>query len=381
MEANILEVQDAASFFQTYTNPSTTPAASAPPQENLPTNQEPPQKDAPVETTEGDVNKFLEGANKGEEDKEKNKEPKLDNLDAVSSKLFEDKIIYKFEDDSLPKTYEELKEAINQSTLHNSTEQVNKLFEQRIQSLSPTLQTVLEYGMQGVTSAIELQQIIGKVANYEAVASLDPKNEQHQERIIEIQLLNSGWSEDAVKDEIALYKDSNKLAQKAEQFFPSLQQRAQQDIQQSFLEKQRAIEEQNALIDNNATNVQYFLENDSEYLPFKIDSKQHKAAAFNLAAQPVAYDEQGEAIFGWQNYLKSLQYGTEKDYKTFMKIVNFMANPDYYEKKLGKTASTNAKTDTYKTIKTNQSSPITQGFDEGEKEPRIQKSASPWTIK
>jgi hypothetical protein len=80
--------------------------------------------------------------------------------------------------------------------------------------------------------------------------------------------------------------------------------------------------------------------------------KQYKNTIFNLAGQPVERLEDGTPVFGWQKHLESLQYGTEEEYKKFMKIMAFMADDKKYEEAVGKKVKTATEVKEFKKIAT-----------------------------
>ena len=209
---------------------------------------------------------------------------------------------------------------------------------------------MLSYVEQGVSDGRDFAKLLGQVAARNEIADLDPKKEADQEQIVLIQLRNTGLSEKDAREEIADLKTANKLADRASKFFPALKQAYDNQVKQTLLEKEQEAQEREQYIDNNSLNVKYFLEEDSTFLPFKITDVKHKSAIFELAAKPVALDADGEVVYAWQDYLQSLQRGTEAQYKKYMKVMAFLANPDEYDKNVIKKGADNEKKNIHKKL-------------------------------
>jgi hypothetical protein len=131
-----------------------------------------------------------------------------------------------------------------------------------------------------------------------------------------------------------------------------LKETYRKEYQNQMLEKQ---EKENFLasqIDGNSTNVQYYLDQDTSYLPFKLEDNKIKAGIYDLGARVAEWDDKGNPVFGWQKRMESLQYSANpEDYKEFVKILTFMNNSSYYEKKLSKNVSNATVEKEYKQVK------------------------------
>lgn len=254
----------------------------------------------------------------------------------LAEKLIEDKILIGFEDGAKVENPEEFVDLLQGNIEFKVEEAIKERWEQEIGSLSNDAKTIIAYAKGGITDARDFAQLINKLAAKNEVFSFDPSKETDQEQIVKLQLLNAGLSEAAAKETVEDLKASKKLEARAKELFPSMKKAYEAQVQQSFKAKEQEQQERDSYVVNNATNVQHFLQNEEKYLPFKIKDTNYKSLVYELAAKPVALAENGDIIYGWQNYLNSLQNGTEENYKEFMKIVTYMANTKGYDEAISK---------------------------------------------
>jgi hypothetical protein len=274
----------------------------------------------------------------------------LSNTEDFANKLIEENLIYTFEDGSLPKNTKELVEALKQSNAHNFSLNADRVLTERYESLPDPLKLIFDYAQKGVNNISELREYINEVQDLEGIQELDVTKESDFENIVARHLANTGLSQEAIRLEIEDLKDSNKLKLAAERYFPAIEQKQKQVIKD--LENNKRIEEdrRKEYITGNAQNVRYFLENSETELELIID-KQVKANVFELAANPIGIDPQGTAVYGWQQYIDSLQNGTETQYKEFIEIMTFLADKNKYNKSKGQVITNNNNLETFKKIK------------------------------
>jgi hypothetical protein len=317
---------------------------------------------APIETTEtpnildqltsanqsGENPPVVEGEEeKGEEapkieeivnQEKKEIEKKLPTPTEVFDQLQKEGLAFVYEDGSKPETYEEIVEVVKQSRLASIQEEINNAWEEKMNSLTPQVQTIIQYAQSGVTSATELNNLMNQVSYFERVSELDPKIEADQEQIVYLQLLNTGLTDTEAKEQVDILKESKLLERNATQAFPILKKNYEAQVRKTFQEQQEREEGIEQYVQNNAVNVQYFVENEKTFLPFSI-SKPHKIAVMNLAAKPIGIGENYEPIFGYNAHLKALQNGTEEQYKDFMDTMAFIADKKAYKEKIQTQAS------------------------------------------
>jgi hypothetical protein len=304
----------------------------------------------------------IEAALNKEDDAKKEEEAQvlIKDVTKLAENLKEKGLLIPYEDGSLPSTEEEIYNALEQSTQFTAKQVVDNAWREKVESLSPSLLRIHEFAAQGMTTAQQIAEFTNVIAQNEQVGGLDPKVADDQEQIVLLQLLNTGLDEKSAREEVADLKARNALAEKAARFFPPLKKAYEDNARKLEIEQQEKVAEQTRYVQTNAANVTYFLEKDTDYLPFKIDPRDraYKAEIFNLAGQEVDRTEDGNPVFGWQRHLESLQYGTEQDYKRFMKFMAFLANDKKYEEGLGKKVASTTKQQEFKKIGTTQGTTV-----------------------
>lgn len=350
MQINNLQADSVDQFFQSIESGSPLPEQQTPP-DNI-TNVQNSLENSVLENTEGNsLDNFINSLDK--ETKEKEQEVKKeDNLTSLVSLFQEKEVLGVYEDGTVPQTTDELVDAIKQSSLLIAQQQAQEYIKQEIESLPTTIQQIIDYGKGGITTASELKQFINSVSNYEQISQLDPSNEDHQEAIVRMQLINSGFDEATANEQIEIYKETNKLATTAEKLIVPLKETYRKEYQQHLIEKQEKENFLSSQIDTNSVNVRHYLDKEIDYLPFKLEDNKVKAGVYDLGAQVYEWDDKGNPVFGWQKKMESLQYSANPDeFKTFVKILAFMNDPAFYEKKLGKVVSNATVEKEYKQVK------------------------------
>ena len=274
----------------------------------------------------------------------------IDNPEDFANKLIQENLIYSFDDGSLPKNQEELILAIKQSNEYNSSLNADRILNERYESLPDPLKLIFDYAQKGVNNISELRSYINEVHELEGIQQLDVSNENHFESIVAKHLSNTGLTEDAIRLEIEDLKDSGKLKGAAERYFPAIEFKQKEVLKN--LDTAKRVEEENrkSYITNNAQNVRYMLENSAEVLNLDIDN-QVRASVFELAANPIGIDVEGEAVYGWQQHLNSLQNGTEEQYKEFIEVMTFLADKKKYNQTKGQVVVNKNNVETFKKIK------------------------------
>lgn len=295
-------------------------------------------------------------------------------------KLVEEGLAYPYEDGSKPESFEEIADIVKQSKNATIEHEVSNAWKQKIESLTPQIQTIIKYAESGVTSVTELNKLMSEVSHFEKVSELDPTVEADQEQIVFLQLLNTGLNEKEAKDQIQVLKDSKLLERTATQVQPILKKTYEAQVRNTFAEQQQREQEIQRYVQDNAINVQSFIENESTFIPFKL-SKTHKLAILDLAAKPLGIDDNYEPVFGYANYLKQLQNGTEEQYKDFMDTIAFIADKKSYKEKFKTEVSNKTNKENFKKIAIPEGKVNNQEEQQEQQGITLQKrSNSPWSI-
>lgn len=309
-------------------------------------------------------------------------EPKKEETDfrTVANSLIEEKFLFGFEGEDKVETPEDFKTLLEGNINHRVDEKVREVWENQLNTLPPDAQLILEYSKQGVTDARDFLRLITNMSARNEVVELDPKKEPDQERIVMIQLVNSGMPEASAKEMVQDLKTANKLAARATEYHPILKKAYEGEVRKTVLEKQQIEQERNSYINNNAVNAEYFLNNEDQFLPFKISDVNYKTSVYHLAAKPVAIDNSGEIVYGWQQHIKKLQEGDEADYKQYMKVMAFLANSSKYDENISTTVKNSTNKENFKKVAITTGKQINQINQESQGKTAIRKPNSPWTL-
>jgi hypothetical protein len=355
------EVTNVDTFIQDWLKPADTTATQAAPAVENNTdaaqtffNQDKPTETATEETKkpeEADVEKFLKIEKEEVEDTSLIKDPIK-----FSEILKEKALLEPYEDGTYPQTEEELINALEQSIPYKVQTSLDAAWKEKVENLPPSLAKIHEYAEMGVTTAQQLAEFTSAVANTEIVSNYDPAKPEDQEQIVLLQLMNTGISEATAREEVADLKERNRLESRAKEYFPGLKKAYQDEVARQTRDKAEAEENVTRYVTTNAANAQYFLEKDTDYLPFKFATgdKNYKQSILQLAAQTEDRNEDGTPVFAWQRYIESLQFGDENSYKKYMKLMAYAANMEKYEEGLSKKAANSSTNKDFKKIKTTQ---------------------------
>jgi hypothetical protein len=315
-------------------------------------------------------------------DKKEEKVEEVKVPETLFERLKEEGLAFEYEDGTKPQTLDEIAHVLKESRSLTIQKEIEEAWNSKVQALSPQIQTILKYAESGVATATDLNNLISQVSYYEKISELDPKNPEHQEQIVYIHLLNTGLSEQEATEQLNVFKESKSVEKVSEKFYPSLKKTYEAEIRRNFEEQQAKEEMIDAYVQTNAVNVQYFLQNEQAFVPFKL-SKDHKVGILELAAKPIAIDPTtNDPVFAYQEYLKGLQSGTEEQYKEFMEIMAFIANKKAYKEKFQSQVSSKTNEKNFKKIMIPEGKASNQLSDEDERDTKmvIRKSNSPWSI-
>lgn len=158
----------------------------------------------------------------------------------VVDELIEKKILVPFEGDKPIKDYtiKELTSLIEENLKNKDEEAWKQIPGKFIESLSPELQYVAQYELNGGKDSKKVFRMLAEAAE---VKNLDIKTEQGQEEVIRMHLEMTGFgTPEEIKEEITSIKDRNELEKKATQFKPKVDARKEEEVKET-LKKQEAL--------------------------------------------------------------------------------------------------------------------------------------------
>lgn len=218
----------------------------------------------------------------------------VEKLDEGTKKIFStlvsEKVLFGFEDGKID-TIKDVQDLLDANLTHRIEAQQKQIYEGVFQSMTPAMQTVLQYASQ-VTHPSELLPLLQTTSNAERFASLDPENPAHQEAIVRERMRMNGDSDAIIEQEITDLKDRNKIAEKAKAYKPVLQQFYERQTQQLLAEKQQEEQVFFQQVQQNEQNIRKVLDApDMGGIKLK---NNHKGIAYELLAVPK--DEYGGGV-------------------------------------------------------------------------------------
>ena len=120
----------------------------------------------------------------------------------------------------VPKTFDELKELINENKKHEIEENKKKWETESTNDLSPQVKSIMEYAKNGGKDVTPLLEAWSTV---ESITNLDPNNPSDAEDLVRYNLETKGLEEDEINEQIELLKTSNKLVTRALDLKPKLE--------------------------------------------------------------------------------------------------------------------------------------------------------------
>lgn len=301
---------------------------------------------------------------------------KVTDLLSVVNELIEEKLLFEFEDGA-PKTIEEAKELIRLNLDQKEKTTDDQVWERKLSSYSPQIQAIIEYADKGGT---DVSPLITAISEIERTGDFDVEKEKDQEDIIKEYLKISGWDESDIKEEIETAKDLGKLKQKAEKFFPKLNQMNQERIQM-IMEEQRQVQEQ-----VEATRKEYLknLKNNLDKPKIgEIKLERSDRASLWDALTNIKYTSwNGQPTNGFFKKIEELQTAKDGNYEHFLEIVHLATNREAFIEKIREEIKTEQASETARKLKieqTRKASTETSVGDERETKNTIRRAfKNPW---
>lgn len=193
--------------------------------------------------------------------------------------------------DATKQTLEDVVNKLPEETLHtildsNWKQKESELRAQTPQEFFESLPESLQYAARAVAEGAgeeQLQDIYKALLRVEQVKNLDPKNEDHQPAIIQSYLQATGWKPEAIAETIEEWKEGNKLAKKASEFKPMLDDMQKEQVEAQVQAQTAQRERDDQLAQFYAQNVYRQLET-NELGGVKIDKKLARQMADNMTS-------------------------------------------------------------------------------------------------
>ena len=270
----------------------------------------------------------------------------------------------------IPKTFDELKELINENKKYEVEESKKKWETENVEGLSPQVQSVMEYAKAGgkdVTTLLEAW------ATVESISQLNPNDVNDAEELVRYDLEFKGLDDDDIEEQVDLLKSSGKIFQKAANLKPKLEQQEVQRIaEMEALQKQRAEQLQQNKI--------RYQNNMSQAIDKTFSDKNISSVIKHSIFEPV-YESAfrpGMRVTGFQRGLEELQLDPNKN-DHFAEVALLVSDRDKFFEVYGNKIKRDVTADTVKKLKFAKSTNQTAEDEVSLNQPRKLKGfRAPW---
>lgn len=267
----------------------------------------------------------------------------------LASKMIEEGVLFPFDDDKsldeyTAKDFRELFEAnMKEKEQQLSHDIPNQIF----QSMPGEMQYLMEYISKGGTDVKGMMQ---QLAQVNEVMELDTSDSSDQELIVRQYLsLKGDMTQDEIEEEIATFKDMDRLEQKANQFKPKLEAVREKEVAKKIAEQEQQKQKQQAIAGQFVDSVYGVLEK-GELGGVKLDRKTQNMLYTGLV-QPGYPSISGKPTNLLGHLLEKYQW-VEPNHELIAEALWLLADPDGFKNKVKSQGSRIATEQTVRSLKT-----------------------------
>jgi hypothetical protein len=269
----------------------------------------------------------------------------------LASKMIEEGVLFPFDDDKsledyTAKDFRELFEANMKEKEQQLSQDIPK---QIFQSMPGEMQYLMEYISKGGT---DVKGMMHQLAQVNEVMELDPSDSSDQELIVRQYLsLKGDMTQDEIEDEIATFKDMDRLEQKANQFKPKLEAVREKEVARRIAEQEKQKEQQQAIAGQFVDSVYGVLEK-GEIGGVKLDRKTQNMLYTGLV-QPGYPSISGKPTNLLGHLLEKYQW-VEPNHELIAEALWLLADPEGFKTKIKSQGTRVATEQTVRSLKTEQ---------------------------
>lgn len=267
----------------------------------------------------------------------------------LASKMIEEGVLFPFDDDKpldeyTAKDFRELFEA----NMKEKEQQLSQQIPQQIfQSMPGEMQYLMDYISKGGT---DLKGMMQQLSQVNEAMELDPSDSSDQEIIVRQYLsLKGDMTQDEIEDEIATYKDMDRLEQKANQFKPKLEAIREKKVAEKIAQQEQQKQQQQAIANEFVDSVYGVLEK-GELGGVKLDRKTQNMLYTGLV-QPGYPSISGKPTNLLGHLLEKYQW-VEPNHELIAEALWLLADPEGFKNKVKSQGSRAATEQTVRSLKT-----------------------------
>lgn len=267
----------------------------------------------------------------------------------LASKMIEEGVLFPFDDDKSLDEYtaKDFRELFEANMKEKEQQLSHDIPQQIFQSMPGEMQYLMDYISKGGTDVKGMMQ---QLAQVNEVMELDPSDSSDQELIVRQYLsLKGDMTQDEIEDEIATFKDMDRLEQKANQFKPKLEAVREKEVAKKIAEQEQQKQKQQAIANEFIDSVYGVLEK-GELGGVKLDRKTQNMLYSGLV-QPGYPSITGKPTNLLGHLLEKYQW-VEPNHELIAEALWLLADPDGFKNKVKSQGSRVATEQTVRSLKT-----------------------------
>jgi hypothetical protein len=267
----------------------------------------------------------------------------------LASKMIEEGVLFPFDDDKSLDEYtaKDFRELFEANMKEKEQQLSHDIPQQIFQSMPGEMQYLMDYISKGGTDVKGMMQ---QLAQVNEVMELDPSDSSDQELIVRQYLsLKGDMTQDEIEDEIATFKDMDRLEQKANQFKPKLEAVREKEVAKKIAEQEQQKQKQQAIANEFVDSVYGVLEK-GELGGVKLDRKTQNMLYTGLV-QPGYPSITGKPTNLLGHLLEKYQW-VEPNHELIAEALWLLADPDAFKNKVKSQGTRVATEQTVRSLKT-----------------------------
>ena len=267
----------------------------------------------------------------------------------LASKMIEEGVLFPFDDDKSLDEYtaKDFRELFEANMKEKEQQLSHDIPQQIFQSMPGEMQYLMDYISKGGTDVKGMMQ---QLAQVNEVMELDPSDSSDQELIVRQYLsLKGDMTQDEIEDEIATFKDMDRLEQKANQFKPKLEAVREKEVAKKIAEQEQQKQKQQAIANEFIDSVYGVLEK-GELGGVKLDRKTQNMLYSGLV-QPGYPSITGKPTNLLGHLLEKYQW-VEPNHELIAEALWLLADPDGFKNKVKSQGTRVATEQTVRSLKT-----------------------------
>lgn len=289
----------------------------------------------------------------------------------LASKMIEEGVLFPFDDDKPLDEYsaKDFRELFEANMKEKEAELSQKIPQQIFQSMPGEMQYLMDYISKGGT---DLKGMMQQLSQVNEAMELDPSDPNDQEIIVRQYLsLKGDMSQDEIEDEIATFKDMDRLEQKASQYKPKLEAVREKEVARRIAEQEKQKEQQQAIANEFVDSVYGVLEK-GEIGGVKLDRKTQNMLYTGLV-QPGYPSITGKPTNLLGHLLEKYQW-VEPNHELIAEALWLLADPEGFKTKIKSQGNRAATEQTVRSLKTEQARRVGSAVVERESDSATNKS-------